>query len=37
MTRNDDLLRESAFLPRGFVLSIAVKIQRRGIQFVTVV
>jgi len=28
MTRNADLVRESAFLPRAFVLSLAVKTQR---------
>jgi hypothetical protein len=37
MTRNAVLLRESAFLPRAFVLSISVKIQWRGFEFVTVV
>jgi hypothetical protein len=37
MTRNADLLREYAFLPRAFVLSLAVKNQRAKWQFVTVV
>jgi hypothetical protein len=37
MTRDADLLRESSFLPRAFVLSLSVKINRREIQFVTAV
>jgi hypothetical protein len=37
MTRNADLVCESAFLPRAFVLSLAVKISAAKFQFVTVV
>jgi hypothetical protein len=41
MTRNADLLRESSFLLRAFVLSLSVinfcEWQRREIQFVTAV